>query len=105
MVPPPPRRVTAMSECASSAASLNIGLMKRLREAAGEFVAIDELARGLAGPPAAGRAVDPPSPDRGRVHADLEALAAFGFAIERHPYRGAAYIGPAERLCPDQIEH
>ena len=39
------------------------------------------------------------------MHADLDALAAFGFAIERHPYRGAAYIGPAERLCPDQIEH
>ena len=89
-----------MSESASSAASLNIGLLKRLREAAGEYVPIDELARGLAGPAGA-----PPSPDRGRVHADLDALASFGFAIERHPYRGAAYIGPAERLCPDQIEH
>ena len=40
-----------------------------------------------------------------RVRADLDALAAFGFGIERHPYRGAAYAGPAERLCPDQIEH
>lgn len=43
--------------------------------------------------------------DPKRVRGDLEALAAFGFGIERHPYRGAAYIGPAERLCPDQIEH
>ena len=39
------------------------------------------------------------------VRADLDALDSFGFAIERHPYRGAAYAGPAERLCPDQIEH
>ena len=44
-------------------------------------------------------------PDTDRVRADLEALAAFGFGIERHPYRGAAYAGPADRLCPDQIEH
>ena len=32
-------------------------------------------------------------------------LVSFGFRIEQHPYRGAAYVGPAERLCPDQIEH
>ena len=32
-------------------------------------------------------------------------LVSFGFEIEQHPYRGAAYVGPAERLCPDQIEH
>ena len=31
--------------------------------------------------------------------------SSFGFGIEQHPYRGAAYRGPAERLCPDQIEH
>ena len=36
---------------------------------------------------------------------DLDELEAFGFAIERHPYRGVAYRGPAERLCPDQIEY
>ena len=44
-------------------------------------------------------------PDTDRVRDDLDALAAFGFGIERHPYRGAAYAGPADRLCPDQIEH
>jgi BirA family biotin operon repressor/biotin-[acetyl-CoA-carboxylase] ligase len=67
---------------------LNIPLLDRLREAGGQFVALDEL-----------------GPDLGRVRFDLEALAQFGFGIERHPYRGAAYGGPAERLCPDQIEH
>jgi BirA family biotin operon repressor/biotin-[acetyl-CoA-carboxylase] ligase len=94
-----------MSGSASSAASLNIGLLKRLREAAGEYVPIDELARGPATSTVGGPDGAPCLLDRGRVHADLEALASFGFAIERHPYRGAAYIGPAERLCPDQIEH
>ena len=69
-------------------AALNIPLLDRLRAAAGEYVPLDALG---AGP--------------GRVRADLDALAVFGFAIERHPYRGAAYAGPAERLCPDQIEH
>ena len=39
------------------------------------------------------------------VRNDLDALAKFGFAVEYHPYLGAAYRGPAERLCPDQIEH
>lgn len=72
---------------------LNIALLDRLRAAGGGFVALDELA----GDVAAG--------DLDRVHADLEALTSFGFAIERHPYRGAAYAGPADRLCPDQIEH
>lgn len=72
---------------------LNIALLDRLRAAGGGFVALDELA----GDVAAG--------DLDRVHADLEALTSFGFAIERHPYRGAAYAGPANRLCPDQIEH
>jgi BirA family transcriptional regulator, biotin operon repressor / biotin---[acetyl-CoA-carboxylase] ligase len=94
-----------MSGSVSSAASLNIGLLERLREAAGEYVPIDELARGLATPAAADPAGDGRSRDRDRILADLEGLASFGFAIERHPYRGAAYIGPAERLCPDQIEH
>lgn len=36
---------------------------------------------------------------------DLDALEAFGFRLERHPIRGVAYWGPADRLCPDQIEH
>ena len=30
-----------------------------------------------------------------RVWDDLDALAAFGFALERHPFLGAAYRGPA----------
>ncbi len=72
----------------SSPEALNIPLLNRLRAAAGEYVPLDAL-----------------GPDRDRVRADLDALAAFGFAIERHPYRGAAYAGPADRLCPDQIEH
>jgi BirA family biotin operon repressor/biotin-[acetyl-CoA-carboxylase] ligase len=75
-------------EAASSTASLNIGLLERLRAAGGEFVPWAELG---------------PVPER--VHGDLDALAGFGFGIERHPNRGAAYGGPAERLCPDQIEH
>ena len=48
----------------------------------------------------------------GELGADLDAaaigagaLASFGFGVEQHPYRGVAYRGPAERLCPDQIEH
>lgn len=72
---------------------LNIALLDQLRAAGGGFVTLDELT----GDAAAG--------DLDRVRADLEALASFGFAIERHPYRGAAYAGPADRLCPDQIEH
>jgi BirA family biotin operon repressor/biotin-[acetyl-CoA-carboxylase] ligase len=42
--------------------------------------------------------------DLDRIRGDLDALEAFGFAIERHPYWGVSYRGPAERLCPDQIE-
>lgn len=60
---------------------MNITLLRQLREAQGEFVPLD----GLSG-------------------ADLDELEAFGFAFERHPYRGVAYRGPAARLCPDQIE-
>jgi len=69
-------------------AFLNIPLLERLRAAGGDFVPLDELGA-----------------DRDRVRSDLNALAAFGFGLERHPYRGVAYLGPAERLCPDQIEH
>ncbi len=82
-------------------AALNIPLLDRLREAAGAFVAWDDLAGGWVSTPDG--AV--PSRDLDQVRADLDALAAFGFAIDRHPYRGAAYLGPADRLCPDQIEH
>ena len=70
------------------ATPLNIPLLNRLRAASGEHTPLDAL-----------------GPDRDRAHADLDALAAFGFGIERHPYLGAAYVGPAERLCPDQVEH
>ena len=42
--------------------------------------------------------------DPAATRADLDALEAFGFAIERHPYLGVAYRRPAARLCPDQIE-
>ncbi len=73
---------------ASIMAELNIPLLDRLRAAAGDYVPMDAL-----------------GPDTDRVHADLDALTAFGYGIERHPYRGAAYAGPADRLCPDQIEH
>ena len=67
---------------------LNMPLLDRLRAAAGDYVPLDGL-----------------GPDTDRVRDDLDALAAFGYGIERHPYRGAAYAGPADRLCPDQIEH
>jgi len=62
---------------------LNIPLLERLRAASG-FVPPGELAG---------------------AGADLDALEAFGFGIERDPARGAAYRGPSPRLCPDQIEH
>jgi len=67
---------------------LNIDLLERLRTACGQFVALADLGS-----------------DRTRVWDDLDALTRFGFQIERHPYLGAAFRGPACRLCPDQIEH
>jgi len=67
---------------------LNIPLLDRLRAARGGYVPLGEL-----------------GPDLEQVHGELDALQSFGFEIERHPYRGAAYHGPAERLCPDLIEH
>jgi BirA family biotin operon repressor/biotin-[acetyl-CoA-carboxylase] ligase len=67
---------------------LNIPLLHRLRAADGEYVPLREL-----------------GPDLEQVRFDLDGLLSFGFGIEQHPYRGAAYIGPARRLCPDQIEH
>lgn len=67
---------------------MNISLLRRLCDANGQFVALAQL----------GEDID-------RVHAELDELDDFGFALERHPYYGVAYRGPAERLCPDQIEH
>lgn len=66
---------------------MNIKLLNRLRGVRGGYVAISLLGR-----------------DAPTVHRDLDELEAFGFAIERHPVLGAAYRGPALRLCPDQIE-
>jgi BirA family biotin operon repressor/biotin-[acetyl-CoA-carboxylase] ligase len=68
--------------------ALNIALLDRLRDAGGQFVSLSDL-----------------GPERGGAWADLEALGAFGYQIEHHPYLGAAYRGPASRLCPDQIEY
>jgi BirA family transcriptional regulator, biotin operon repressor / biotin---[acetyl-CoA-carboxylase] ligase len=67
---------------------VNIPLLRRLRDADGRFVPPVELGS-----------------DLDRVRGDLDELEAFGFALERHPYWGVAYRGPAGRLCPDQIEH
>ncbi len=67
---------------------MNIDLLWQLRKAEGGFVSLDSLGS-----------------CRDRVLLDLEALRAFGFSIEHHPYLGLAYRGPAQRLCPDQIEH
>ncbi len=66
---------------------MNIPLLHHLRGAEGAFVPLDELGADLVA-----------------VQADLDEMEAFGFAIERHPYRGVAYRGPAGRLCPDQVE-
>ncbi|MBX6315064.1 MAG: biotin--[acetyl-CoA-carboxylase] ligase [Isosphaeraceae bacterium] len=66
---------------------MNIPLLQRLRAAQGAFVPLVELGG-----------------DLDAVRADLGALEAFGFRLEHHPYFGVAYRGPAERLCPDQIE-
>jgi BirA family biotin operon repressor/biotin-[acetyl-CoA-carboxylase] ligase len=67
---------------------VNIALLCQLREAGGRFVPLDALGT-----------------SREAVLGDLDELAGFGFVIERHPYLGASYRGPAERLCPDQIEY
>jgi BirA family biotin operon repressor/biotin-[acetyl-CoA-carboxylase] ligase len=68
--------------------SLNIGLLDRLRAVPGSYVPLCEL-----------------GPNVEQVRGDLTSLITFGFEIVQHPYRGASYVGPAERLCPDQIEH
>ena len=66
---------------------VNIRLLKRIQEAAGP-VPLDLLDR------------EWPEFER-----DLAELEGFGFRFSRQPYRGLEYAGPAERLCPDQIEH
>jgi BirA family biotin operon repressor/biotin-[acetyl-CoA-carboxylase] ligase len=66
---------------------VNIPLLDRLRRSGGEFVPWPILAT-----------------DWPNAAADLDELAAFGFGFERHPILGVAYRGPADRLCPDQIE-
>ncbi len=68
--------------------TLNIPLLHQLRCAGGGYLSLREL-----------------GPNLQQVQRDLDALMSFGFAIERHPYRGAGYRGPAEQLCPDQIEY
>jgi BirA family transcriptional regulator, biotin operon repressor / biotin---[acetyl-CoA-carboxylase] ligase len=77
-----------VSSTTTAGASLNIGLLERLRAARGDYVPLGEL-----------------GPDVRRVRDELAALLAFGFGIEHHPYHGAAYTAAAPRLCPDQIEH
>ncbi len=81
-------RNAIVSSTASGLTHLNMALLDRLRLAGGQHVPLSEL----------GPAIE-------RVHDELDALASFGFGIEQHPYRGAAFTGPAERLCPDQIEY
>ena len=66
---------------------MNIALLHKLRRAGGAAVPMEDLG------------ADPLA-----VRADLDELEAFGFGIERHPYRGVAYLHPPDRLCPDQIE-
>ena len=71
----------------ASPPALNIPLLDRLRLSTG-FVPIADLPG-----------------DPSTVAADLDALASFGFDIERRGDGAAAYRGPSPRLCPDQIEH
>ena len=68
----------------SNAPVLDIPLLRRLQAAAGSHLAHSALGPG--------------------ADAALADLAAFGFELDRHPDRGVAYLGPAPRLCPDQIE-
>jgi BirA family biotin operon repressor/biotin-[acetyl-CoA-carboxylase] ligase len=66
---------------------VNIPLLRQLREAEPYFLPLVELGTDLE-----------------RLQGELDELEAFGFVLERHPYLGVAYRGPADRLCPDQIE-
>lgn len=62
---------------------MNIALLRKLRDAGGAHLSLECL---------------------GATTAEVDELESFGFALERHPLLGVAYRGPAERLCPDQIE-
>jgi BirA family biotin operon repressor/biotin-[acetyl-CoA-carboxylase] ligase len=64
-----------------------MALLNRIRAACGEFIAVGALGSNLE-----------------TVRRELGELEQFGFELERHPYLGIAYRGPARRLCPDQIE-
>lgn len=68
---------------------MNIALLDRIRDAAGQHVPWPSLQAEFG---------------QVEVETDLSALEAFGYQIERHPYLGVAYRGPAARLSPDQIE-
>lgn len=72
----------------SEVLTLNISMLEHLKSASGQFIALAELGY-----------------EHTKVWRDLEALEQFGFQIERHPYLGVSYRGPASRLCPEQIEH
>jgi len=39
------------------------------------------------------------------VWQEIDRLSQFGFRIQVFPHQGVRYVGPAERLCPDLIEH
>jgi BirA family biotin operon repressor/biotin-[acetyl-CoA-carboxylase] ligase len=67
---------------------MNAVLLRRLLDARGRFLPPHEL--GL---------------DREHWWSEIEAIEAFGFPIETHPVHGVACLGPADRLCADQIEH
>ncbi|GIW89373.1 MAG: bifunctional ligase/repressor BirA [Isosphaeraceae bacterium] len=71
----------------STQPALNIRLLEKLRSAAGPQ-AVGELGA-----------------NRDRVLADLRTLQAFGFGLTWLDGDRVAYVGPASRLCPDQIEH
>lgn len=66
---------------------MNARLLRLIRESAGDYLPLEVLQTCSQNP-----------------QADLDEIEAFGFSVERHPLRGVAYRGPADRLCPDQIE-
>ncbi|GAC1464360.1 MAG: biotin--[acetyl-CoA-carboxylase] ligase [Isosphaeraceae bacterium] len=68
---------------------MNIALIRQLRNAGGRFLPLEVLCS---------------DSDLDGLTRELDELEAFGFLIERHPERGAAFRGPPRRLCPDQIE-
>jgi len=70
---------------------VNMALLELLRSRPDSFFWPEAIARSLGISPAA-------------VLRDTKELEEFGFVIDREPHRGFRYGGPAERLCPDQIE-